>query len=120
MTYKIFLIYTKTGYAEPLCVFRTPESNIIATGLWILTKLEPNKLLEATVFQEDKDIIEYLKIDLIDNGNGTCKGIWTITLTAISEKGNAVIEQIPDEEPAFLEELEYYLKHGELMELKRK
>ena len=114
------LIYTTTGYAEPLCVFRTPESNTIATGLWILTKLEPNKLLEATVFQEDRGIIEYLKIELIDHGNGTCKGIWTITLTAISEKGNAVIEQISDEEPAFLEELEYYLKHGELMELKRK
>ncbi len=114
------LIYTKTGYVEPLCVFRTPESNIIATGLWIVTKLEPNKLLEATVFHEDKDIIEYMKIDLIDNENGTCKGIWTITLTAISEKGNAVIEQISDEEPAFLEDLEYYLKHGELRELKRK
>ena len=114
------LIYTTTGYAEPLCVFCTPESNILGSGLWILTKLEPNKLLEATVFQEDKNIIEFFKIDLIDNGNGTCKGIWTITLTAISEKGNAVIKQISDEEPAFLEELEYYLKHGELMELKRK
>ncbi len=114
------LIYTTTGYAEPLCVFRTPESNIIATGLWILNTLEPNKLLEATVFQSDKDIIEFFKIDLIDNGNGTCKGIWTITLTAISEKGNAVIEQISDEEPAFLEDLEYFLEHGELMELKRK
>ncbi len=114
------LIYTTTGYAEPLCVFRTTESNILGAGIWILTKLEPNKLLEATVFHEDKDIIEFFKIDLIDNGNGTCKGIWTITLTAISEKGNAVIEQISDEEPAFLEDLEYYLKHGELRELKRK
>ncbi len=72
------------------------------------------------MFQEDKDIIEYLKIDLIDKGNGKCKGIWTITLTAISDRGNAVIEQIPDREPAFLEELEYYLKHGELMESERK
>lgn len=108
------LIYTQTGYAEPLCVFRTPASNILGSGLWILTKLEPDQLLEATVFQEDRDIIEYLKIELIDNGNGTCKGIWTITLTAISERGNSVIELIPDEEPAFLEELEYYLKYGEL------
>lgn len=110
------LLYTKTGYAEPLCVFCTPASNIFGPGLWMITRLEPDTNLELVVFQEDNDIIEYTKIHLVDNNDGTCKGTWEITLTAISEKGNAVIESLTDDEPPFLEELEYFLQHGNLKE----
>ena len=103
------LLYTKTGYAEPLCLFRTTVSNIFGSGLWMITRLEPSTILELVVFQEDSDIVEYTKIHIIDNGNGTCKGVWEITLTATSEKGNSLIDSVPDDEPAFLAELEYFL-----------
>ncbi|TQV78042.1 hypothetical protein FKG94_13240 [Exilibacterium tricleocarpae] len=112
------LIYTTTGYAEPLCVFQTPASNILGSGLWILTKLEPNKVLEGVIFQTENGIIEYLKIELIEMGNNACKGIWTIILTATNENGNSVIASISDEEPDFLRELAYFLEHGKLMEKK--
>ena len=110
------LLYTDSGYTEPLAVFRTPASNKVAPGLWILTKVEPDTTLEATVFHANRDIIEHMKIDLVDHKNGTCKGTWSTTLTAVTENGNSLLEQIPDSDPAFLEELEYYLKHGKLME----
>jgi hypothetical protein len=109
------LLYTETGYVEPLCVFRTPASNIIGSGLWIITKLELNTTLEFVFFQEDNDIIEYARIHLVDHGNETCKAFFEITLTATSDKGNAIIESIPDDEPPFLAELDHFLKHGELM-----
>ena len=111
------LIYTQTGYAEPLCVFRTPESNVLGAGLWILTRLEAPKALEATVFQEANDVLEHLRIDVVDNGNGRCTATWTITLTALSENGNSVLELVPDQEPAFVGELEHFLAHGELKAL---
>jgi hypothetical protein len=111
------LIYTETGYAEPLCVFRTPESNVLGAGLWILTKVEPNRAVEATMFQEENDVLAHMKLDLVDQENGKCTVTWTITLTALSEKGNAVLEMVPDETPAYVEELEYFLTHGGLKPL---
>lgn len=110
------LLYTTTGYAEPLCVFRTPESNIFGPGLWVLTRFEPDSVLELVVFHEAIDIIEYTKIHLFDYGNETCKVVFEITLTAINEKGSMVIESFPDEEPPFLDELEHFLAHSSLKE----
>ncbi len=109
------LVYTETGYAEPLCVFRTPASNLFGSGIWTMTRVEPDRLVEAVMFHENEDIIEHMKLDLVDLRGGKTKVTWTITLTAFTEKGNALIEMIPDEIPAFVEELEYFLVHGELM-----
>ena len=108
------LIYSETGYAEPLCVFRTPLSNLLGAGFWILTRVEPESVVEAVMFHEGHDYIEHMKLDLLDLGNGKTKVTWTITVTALSDKGNNAIEMMPDETPAFVEELEYFLTHGEL------
>lgn len=108
------LLYTKTGYAEPLCVFRTPVSNIFGPGLWMITKVEPDTNLELVVFHDGNEIVEYTKIHLLDCGNGTCRIIFEITLTAISEKGNAVVESFPDDEPPFLLDLEHFLTNGNI------
>ena len=82
----------------------------------MITKLEPDTHLELVVFHEGNDVIEYTKIHLFDHGNETCKVVFEITLTAISEKGNDAIESFPDDEPPFLEELNHFLKHGNLKE----
>ena len=115
------LIYTTSGYVEADCIFTTPASNILGSGLWIFTRLELNKLLELVIIHEDK-VVERCRIDLIDNGDVTREGIWTLKFTAISEKGNAVIEAMPDKDPEFdvvLDGLEHFLKTGERMEIKR-
>lgn len=111
------LVYTETGYAEPLCVFRTPASNLFGSGIWIMTNVQPNRVVEAVMLHEIDDFIEHMKLDLEDSGTGKTKVTWTITLTAFSEKGNAAIEMVPDETPSFVEELEYFLVNGELKPL---
>ena len=108
------LVYSDTGYAEPLCVFRTPSSNLFGSGIWIMTNVAPNKVVEAVMIHENDDFIEHMKLDIEDLGNGRTNVTWTITLTAFSEKGNTVIEMVPDETPPFVEELEYFLVHGKL------
>jgi hypothetical protein len=111
------LVYSETGYAEPLCVFRTPASNLFGSGIWMMTNVQPNRVVEAVMLHETDDFIEHMKLDLVDLGTGKTKVTWTITLTALSEKGNTVIEMVPDETPSFVEELEYFLMNGELKSL---
>ncbi len=112
--WKVELIYSGTGYAEPLCVFRTPPSNLLGAGLWILNRVEPDRVVEATMFQQDRDILEHMRLDLVDAGGGRCIVTWTITMTALSKKGNSVLEMVPEETPDFVNELEYYLTEGKL------
>ena len=110
------LIYSETGYAEPLCIFRTPKSNSLGAGLWILTRVEPNKIVEATMFREEDEVLEHMKPELMDLGD-RCQVTWTIAMTALSEKGNSVVEMVSDETPDFVEELEYFLTQGKLKPL---
>ncbi len=111
------LTYTESGYAEPNCIFTTPESNIFGPGLWMITRYEPSEIFEAVVIH-GSGVAEHFRIDLVDNGDGTCEGIWTLIFTAISEDGNGVIEAMPDQDPQFdvvLEGLEHFLKTGDRM-----
>lgn len=108
------LLYSETGYAEPLSVFRTPESNQLGAGIWILNRVEPNSLLEATVFQEANEILEHVRLDVVERGGDRCAVTWTITMTALSEKGNSALDGMPEGTPAFVDELEYFLTIGSL------
>ncbi len=116
------LIYTDTGYAEPDCILTTPDNNVLGSGLWIITRREPNKIHEFVLIRED-GVVGHFTIELVDDGDGTCEGIWTLIFTAINEKGNAVIEAMPDQDPNFnvivLDGLEHFLKTGKRMEMKR-
>jgi len=113
------LVYSDTGYVEPDCIFTTPAHNIIGPGLWIFTRIEPNELLEL-VRIIDSNVVVHLRIKLKDNGNGSCTGSWTRTLTALSEQGNAMVEAIPDDDPhlaKIISGLGHFLKTGQLMRL---
>ncbi len=111
------LIYTESGYAEPLCVFRTPKSNLLGAGIWILNRVEPNRVLEATMLHDGNDILEHMRLDVIDLMNGRCNVTWTITLTAISDRGNDLVDAIPEDTPGFVQELEYFITKGTLKPL---
>ncbi len=69
------------------------------------------------MFHEKEDILVHMRLNLVDMGNGKTKVTWTLTITALSPKGNQVIEMVPDETPPFVDELEYFLTHGELKSL---
>ncbi|MCP4205396.1 MAG: hypothetical protein GY769_26085 [bacterium] len=64
-------------------------------------------------------VVEQLRIDLEDNGDGTCKGTWTMKFTALNEQGNSVVEALPEEDPLLesvvIQGLEHFVTSGELM-----
>ena len=113
------LIWTTTGYAEPDCIFSTPESNIIGPGLWVFTRLDPDEVLEA-VRVINEDVVEQFRIDLRDNEDGTCTGLWTLKFTAVTEAGNAAVEAIPEEDQRLqqvIAGLEHFVTTGQRLPL---
>jgi hypothetical protein len=113
------LVYTETGYIEPDCIFTTPPDNIIGSGLWIIIRLEPDELLEL-VRIIDNDLVVHFRIELKDNGNGTCTGIWTLKFTALNEQGNMTLEAMPGKDTIFekvVSGLGHFLKTGHLMRI---
>lgn len=111
------LVYTDTGYVEPGCIFTTPPENIIGSGLWIISRLEPDELLEL-VRIIDNNLVVHIRIEVKDNGNGTCAGIWTLQFTALNERGNTILEAMPDKDPILdkvVSGLGHFLKTGHLM-----
>lgn len=113
------LVYTDTGYVEPGCIFTTPPENILGSGLWIITRLEPDKLLEL-VRIIDNNLVVHIGIEIIGNGDGTCTGIWTLTFTALDERGNTILEAMPDKDPNLakvVSGLGHFLKTGHLMRI---
>ena len=113
------LIYTDTGYVEPYCIFTTPPDNILGPGVWIFTRWQPNELVELVRIIEN-NVVVHITISLMDNGNGTCTGIWDLKFTALNEQGNNMVAAIPDEDPLFtniIAGLGYFLKTGELMRI---
>ncbi len=116
------LIYTESGYAEPDCILSTPDTNVLGPGLWIITQRKPNKFHEFVVIRED-GVVGHFTIELIDNGDGSCESHWMLTFTAVNEKGNAVIEAMPEKDPDFdttvLEALDHFLTTGHRLETRR-
>jgi len=107
------LIYTKTGYAEDKCIFRTDKSNSAGEGLWTFTGFKLNEYIEFVKFQED--ILMHCKISITQNQNGTTTASWNITSTALTENGNKEIDKMSKEDKsskALFNMIDHYLKKG--------
>lgn len=112
------LVYTSTGYMEPDCIFTTPETNVTGPGLWVVTRLEPYRLVDLVNISSD--VVEQLTIELSDNKDGTCTSTWTFRFTALNQKGNQDLEAMPDKDPMMskiLDGLDHFMQSGELMRL---
>ena len=96
--WKCDLLYTSDGYIEQDCIWTTPESNIFGPGLWIVTCYQPSRKLEFVRLIEDR-VIEHARIHLFDNDDGTTKGVWELTFTALNVSGNEMVAAMPDEQP---------------------
>lgn len=111
------LVYTSTGYAEAGCIFTTPRSNDLGQGIWLFTQYIPHERVELAIVNDA--IVEQVRIDVIDNGDGTSTGIWKMTFTALNETGDDIVASMPDtnaELERAVEGLEYFLTTGELLE----
>ena len=111
------LVYTSTGYIEDDCIFTTPQTNLLGPGLWIVSRYEPSRRLELVRIIEETLVIHF-RINLIDDGDGTCTGIWKLTFTALNESGNMMVDTLPDNNPDLeraIKGLEYFLEKGQMM-----
>ncbi len=107
------LIYTESGYAEDKCVFVTDKSNSVGDGVWIFTGYKENDYVEFVRFQENTLLA--VKITVADNGDGTVTGTWHVMATALNERGNKELEQMPGSEQranALGKMLNHYLTTG--------
>ncbi|MCG8510466.1 MAG: hypothetical protein MI741_14670, partial [Rhodospirillales bacterium] len=114
LLWKADLIWTTTGYAEADCVYFTAPESTIGPGLWVFTKREPNRLLEAIRVIAGL-AVSHVRVELTDRGDGTCDGVWTFKFTALSEQGNAFVESLPHNLPPFdraLEGLDRFVSGG--------
>lgn len=89
--WKCELIYSKSGFAEPDCVFTTNFPGDVKET-WIIDKYEKNRLIQFMRFSESR-IIRYC-IELIDNNNETTKAIWTQTIISLNSEGNSYIDNL--------------------------
>ena len=113
------LVYTGTGYMEQDCVFTTPETNITGPGVWVVTRVEADHLLDI-VRTVGNDMVERITIALKDNGDGTTTVTWALKYTATSDQGNQMIRDMPDHDPGFVKTikgLEHFLQTGKMLKL---
>ena len=113
------LIWTTTGYAEPDCIFTTPDTNVAGPGLWVFTRMEPDKLVEF-VRLIDRNVVEQARIDVVAREDGTCTGIWTVKFTALNTAGNTMVDAIGEADqksllPKVLSGLEHFVTTGKRM-----
>jgi hypothetical protein len=65
------------------------------------------------------DLVIRLKIELLDNGDGTTHTRWTVLTTGITEQGNEAVSLMPDDDEKYgflMACLEHYLRTGEMLE----
>ena len=111
------LVHTTTGYVEPDCIFRTPPDNKLGEGLWIFTDWVPNEKVEIVRIMGDY-LVLHMRITLTDHDNNTSKGTWHLTFTALNDRGNEIIDAMPDENTDIqkaIQGLDYFLTTGNLM-----
>lgn len=87
--WKCDLIFSESGFAEDLCVFKTSKSEI-GEETWVCTTYIPHTKIEYTRFSEDKII----RLSFNLNSTTGNKSEYEITFTVISlnENGNVFID----------------------------
>lgn len=114
------LIYTESGFNEEGCIFKTsyPEGN---ESLWICTKYDKeNYEMEFLVHVKDL-VIRKMNILLKINDDNTTNARFEYTVTSITEKGNALVDNLNETAIKSISGLgmmiNYYLQHGKKIEI---
>lgn len=88
--WNVELVYTESGYAEDKCIFRTMDSDIAGEGIWTFTGYEENEFIEFVKLSID--LIIHVQISLKQENENTTKITWNAVSTALTEKGNILID----------------------------
>lgn len=106
------LIYTDSGLVEDNCIFKTDKSS--AGNIWMFIGYEVNQYVEFVRIEED--CITRARITIKDNNDGTVSATWDALQTGLTEKGNKVIDKLPEKDPPHAAPLgkmiDHYLKKG--------
>ncbi|MEN6349578.1 MAG: hypothetical protein ABFD08_09330 [Syntrophomonas sp.] len=115
------LVYSQSGFNELGCIFRT-RYLYDTESLWTCIKYDEKRYeIEFLIYIKDV-VIRTMNILLNKNTDGTCSARFGYTDTAISEKGNIMVDSFSDDEcqrsVAFLGSMiNYFLQNGKKPEL---
>lgn len=107
------LLHSQSGYTELNCIFKTTFFGL--DEIFICTRYEKNHAIDYLRMSEH--ISGKVEIKLLNHYNGTITGVWCITLSALDENGNVMLENITEAQNKFEEAinaLEYYLINGKI------
>ncbi len=109
------MIYSQTGFAEQDCIFQTEFPKDGATETWVVCRYEPPRVIEF-VRVSTLRAIRYT-ITLHGTAGGKTEAEWRQVITGLSEAGDRLLAQEPEEAfrtqmERLAEMLNYYLKTG--------
>lgn len=104
--WKCEMLHSGSGVAEKHCVFRTRFDGNSTDDVWVISRHEPNSMIEFVRFNALWVMI--LSIVLADNGDGTTTARNEQILTGLTAEGNQILDRIST---AFA----FELKMGEAM-----
>ncbi len=104
------MIYSQSGFAEQDCVFQTDFPKDGPTETWVVCRYEPPHLIEF-VRVSTLRATRYT-ITLRPTGGGKTEAEWRQVITGLTEEGDRLIEQEPEETyRAQMERLAEMLNH---------
>lgn len=115
------LVYSKSGFNEEGCIFRTayPEGN---DAVWVCLMYDKQTYTVEFLVYVTELMIRKMQIHLITDDNGMTDAIFEYSLTAITEKGNSIVDAYSDQ--AHLQSvsglgmmINHFLKNGKKMTL---
>jgi hypothetical protein len=110
------LIYSKSGYNEEGCIFKT-SFNLPTDSIWTCLKFDPTDYeVEFIVHIIGREMRKF-KISLEQNNDNSTNAQFVMTITALCESGNEFVENFTEEEyikfiSRFELMLNYYFQHG--------
>ena len=113
------LIYSNSGAAEQGCIFRTSFLNE-GEEIWVMSGYDPeSRRVEMIRFIEGSRVA-HVEVSLSAAGDESTKLVWTETITALDEQGNAYVDAFSEETQAarlgFLEQaLAHFCETGRIL-----
>ena len=113
------MVYSESGYAENNCIFTTSFARQ-AEEMFVVSRYDPEHyVIEFVVISPETHVTKF-DISLDDCGDQTTRINWAHTLTGLTEKGNALVEDYTEKNYTAImsrlsEALDHYCKTGKML-----